>query len=202
MQWSDIGRIVGSAAPVVGTLLGGPAGGAVGGLVASWLGVDEPTPEKVGAAIKADPEAFAKLRAAELEHKAELERLAVQAETNRLEAETTQLVQINRTARAEAASNDAYVRRWRPTFGYAVALTWTATMAAAAYAIVATPTEAPAIIAALINLAPIWGVALAVLGVSVVKRSKDKEVAASAAPATGVDVLARAVDAVKGAIGR
>ncbi|AUG52127.1 3TM-type holin [Thalassospira marina] len=81
---------------------------------------------------------------------------------------------VNKTIRAEISSGDAYVRRWRPSFGYAVALTWIMMMGAIAAAIVLTPAEAPAIIAALVNTSPIWGVALAVLGISVVKRSSDK----------------------------
>jgi len=72
-------------------------------------------------------------------------------------------------------AEDPYVRRWRPTFGYAVALAWLATMAACAWAVVRTPAEAPAIIAALVNTSPIWAVALGVLWVSVVKRSQDKQ---------------------------
>ncbi|HSV28514.1 MAG TPA: 3TM-type holin [Candidatus Omnitrophota bacterium] len=82
--------------------------------------------------------------------------------------------QINGTMRVEAASEDWYVRRWRPTFGYSVAATWVATMGAVSWAIVAEPTQAPTIIAALVNTSPIWGIALGVLGISVVKRSQDK----------------------------
>jgi hypothetical protein len=84
------------------------------------------------------------------------------------------LAQVNASLRAEIRSEDWYVRRWRPTFGYAMAITWTATMAAIAWAIVAEPVQAPAIIAALVNTSPIWGIALGVLGVAVVKRSQDK----------------------------
>ncbi|MBI5162456.1 MAG: ribokinase [Magnetospirillum sp.] len=84
------------------------------------------------------------------------------------------LAQVNATFRAEVRSDDAYVRRWRPTFGYAVAATWSATMGAMAWAVVAAPAQAPTIIAAMVNTAPIWGIALAVLGISVVKRSQDK----------------------------
>jgi hypothetical protein len=32
MDWKDISGLVGKAAPVLGTLLGGPAGGAIGGI--------------------------------------------------------------------------------------------------------------------------------------------------------------------------
>jgi hypothetical protein len=84
------------------------------------------------------------------------------------------LAQINTSLRAEVSSEDWYVRRWRPTFGYAVAITWTATMGAVSWAIVAEPAQSPTIIAALVNTSPIWGIALGVLGVSVVKRSHDK----------------------------
>jgi hypothetical protein len=109
------------------------------------------------AAIKADPALALQLQQAWMAHD-----LALAQE------ETRQLAEINATMRAEAASDDRYVRRWRPTFGYAVALTWTATMAAISWAIVAEPAQAPSIIAALVNTAPIWGIALGVLGVAVV----------------------------------
>jgi len=115
------------------------------------------------AAIKADPALALQLQQAWLAHEVELSR-----------EETRQLAEINATMRAESASDDRYVRRWRPTFGYAVALTWTATMLAVSWAVIAEPAQAPNIIAALVNTSPIWGIALGVLGVAVVKRSHDK----------------------------
>lgn len=121
------------------------------------------------AAIKADPALALQLQQAWMAHDLSL-----------AQEESRQLAEINATMRAEAASADAYVRRWRPTFGYAVALTWTATMGAVSWAVIATPVQAPAIIAALVNTSPIWGIALAVLGVSVVKRSQDKAMASGA----------------------
>lgn len=98
----------------------------------------------------------------------------------------TALRQVNRTMRAEVRSDDAYVRRWRPTFGYAVALTWTAQTAALVWAVVATPASAGPIIAAMSGLSVMWGIALSVLGVSVVKRSRDKAAAAGLADGTGL----------------
>lgn len=115
------------------------------------------------AAVRADPALALQLQQAWMSHEIELTR-----------EETRQLAEINATMRAESAADDAYVRRWRPTFGYAVAATWSAVMAAVAWAIVADPAQAPAIIAALVNTSPIWGIALGVLGVAVVKRSQDK----------------------------
>ena len=85
----------------------------------------------------------------------------------------------------EATSNDAYVRRWRPTYGYLTAFAWFAMMLGSSAAIfwttVKNPTEAPVIIAALgtalSQSSMLWGIALAVLGVSVHCRSKDKKTA-------------------------
>ncbi len=126
-------------------------------------------------AIKADPALALQLQQAWMAHDLAL-----------FQEETRQLAEINATMRAEAASSDGYVRRWRPTFGYAVALTWTATMGAVAWAIIAQPAQAPTIITALGNTSAIWGIALAVLGVSVVKRSHDKGVAAGQEPPAGL----------------
>jgi hypothetical protein len=96
------------------------------------------------------------------------------------------LAQINRTIRTEAESADAYVRRWRPTFGYAVALAWTAQMGGLTYAMVVTPEYAGELLAATTHLSVIWGVALSVLGINVAKRSEDKRVAAGQLPEPGL----------------
>lgn len=185
MKWSDIGRIVAKSAPLVGGLLGGPAGAAAGQLVASALGT-EPTPAAVNAAL-ADPESAIKLRALELDHKTELTRL-------NLEAETARLGEINQTMRSEVASNDPYVRRWRPTYGYAAAITWALQMvgltAIVGIVAVGSPAQAPAVISALAALLGplmvLWGVALSILGVSISKRSQDKQVAAGQVPEVGL----------------
>lgn len=118
------------------------------------LKADEVTPEQVAEANR------------------HLERMA---ELDSAEA-TAALAQVNESLRTESRSDDWYVRRWRPTFGYAVAATWTATMGATAWAIIAEPAQAPTIIAALVNTSPIWGIALGVLGIAVVKRSHDKKI--------------------------
>lgn len=188
MKWSDIADVVGQAAPVVGTLLGGPAGGAVGGLVASALGV-EAAPDKVKSAIEADPEAAVKLRTLEREHAREMRRMTI-------EAETARLAEVNRTMRAEAASNDPYVRRWRPTWGYVAALTWAVMVGGVVYAIVATPEYAAELINAVTALTPLWGVALGVLGINVAKRSQDKQIAAGHGPPQGL--LSAIAERIKG----
>jgi hypothetical protein len=41
MNWSKVGDIAGKALPVLGTVLGGPAGGTVGAMIAGALGVED-----------------------------------------------------------------------------------------------------------------------------------------------------------------
>jgi len=88
------------------------------------------------------------------------------------------LAEINATIRAEVQGEDKFARRWRPFFGYVVACSWAICMAAAGYSIVVRPQEAPSILSALAELSAMWGIALAILGVAVVKRSDDKRIAA------------------------
>ena len=99
MNWSDIGRIIGSAAPTVGTLLGGPAGAAVGALISSALGVTN-DPDAVSAALAANPDALVRIQELQTNAKVQLQQLAVTAEANRLQAEGAQYA-------AEASDRDS-----------------------------------------------------------------------------------------------
>lgn len=83
MDWKDIASIVGKAAPVVGTLLGGPAGAAVGSLISAALGTEN-TPDAVSAALLGDPDAIVKIQELQTNAKVQLQQLAVTAEANRL----------------------------------------------------------------------------------------------------------------------
>lgn len=86
----------------------------------------------------------------------------------------TVIEQVNTSLRAEAASNDAYVRRMRPTFGYIMAFTWAAQMLAIAFVILEEPDKALNVMNAMGNLDTIWTVGLSVLGIYVYKRSQEK----------------------------
>lgn len=101
-------------------------------------------------------------------------------------AETERLNIVNETIRVEAHSSDPYVRRWRPYWGYMSARAWMAQTVAICLALIgatvaamlghaAAAKEVLAGIAALIEaLSGPWMVALAVLGIGIVQRSKDK----------------------------
>ena len=71
MNWKDLGSTLGSFAPMLGTVIGGPAGSMIGTLVADALGVEN-KPEAVAKAMKADPQVGLKLKELELKKTAML----------------------------------------------------------------------------------------------------------------------------------
>ncbi len=120
MDWKDIAGAVGKAAPLLGTLLGGPAGAAVGGLIASALGTAS-DPAEVQAAI-ANPDALVKLREIEANNQVRLRELTVQQANSELQAATQNASDINKTMQVEAASEHWPTYSWRPFIGFAVGL--------------------------------------------------------------------------------
>ena len=106
---------------------------------------------------------------------AEAHRHAEAMATLRVAEVEARLHEVNETIRAEVASNDMYVRRMRPTFGYIMAVTWAAQMFGLAYIIVFETEKAEHILQGMASLSTIWGVGLSVLGIYVYKRSEDKK---------------------------
>lgn len=103
------------------------------------------------------------------------------------EAETQRLQAVNATMQAEIQSGDPYVRRWRPTLGYIVAISFGIQMLGflvlnGVVLVTVDAADQADVLAALADTfgstVMIWNVALAVLGVGVWKRSDDKRIAA------------------------
>ncbi len=193
MNWKTT---LAKAAPLLGRLLPIPGAGIAGDLIAAAFGVEN-NADAIGRAIEADPNAALKLREIENNNRTLLEQQLIAAETLRLET-------VNRTMRAEAASNDPFVRRWRPLFGYIVALTWgiqvTGITAAILYVVIS-GTESASLLytgisAVMGDMAVMWAIALSVLGISVKKRSDDKAIASGQTPAPGL--VAKLANALKG----
>jgi len=178
MDWENLGsKLLGGGLPLLGSLIGGPAGAAVGTLIASALGVKD-TPEAVAQALN-DPQAMIKLRELELNHEKDLQQMY-------LVAESTNLLAVNETYRSEIASSDWYVRRMRPTFGYLVALTLTLQVSMGCYVVGWEPIAMPAYATFITALNVPMGAALAVLGVYVNGRTKEKAMDAGVVPSEGL----------------
>jgi hypothetical protein len=84
MNWKDLGKSIAEFAPLLGGVVGGPAGAGIGKIIASTFGVED-KPDIISQAIKADPNAAVKLKQLELDHKVDLEK--IELETTRAELE-------------------------------------------------------------------------------------------------------------------
>jgi len=160
--------------PVVTGMIAGPKAEenarAIANIATAVTGVDDA--QAAVAAIKADPQLLIQMQAQ-----------IMQFQTDQYKSETARLEAVNATMRAEYASGDPYQRRWRPTFGYVAAFTWTVqgvvVFGMLAYVVVNEPTRIAETITAIADLmralAEHWLYALAVLGIAVWKRSDDKK---------------------------
>lgn len=117
MNWGDVGSIVGKTAPILGTILGGPAGGAIGMLLSSLLGSGN-SPDAVNAAILADPQAALKLAQFESDNKVQIQRMLLAHADNIVAADTQAIVAVNATMQAETKSEHWASWLWRPFNGF------------------------------------------------------------------------------------
>lgn len=136
--------------------------------------IDHPLAQETAKALGQTEEALSKGQITP-EQAAEANRHLERMEELKREEFTLILSEINQSLRAEVASNDAYVRRMRPTFGYIMAITWGAMMLSLAYVILFETEQAHVVITAIQSLSPTWAVGLSVLGIYVYKRSEDKK---------------------------
>lgn len=128
MDWSDVGKIIGDAAPILGNVLVGNIPGAIasaGSLLASAFGVQN-NPAAVAAAIQGDPDAPVKLAQIEADNKVQLQQLVVSSAANALAADTARIQSVNATIQADATG-----KSWlqRNTHSIAVLMTVSAVLA-------------------------------------------------------------------------
>lgn len=178
MDWSSLARqVMALGAPLIGTALAGPLGGAAGQILAGAVGAAAPTPEAVQAALPAA--ASEKLDEAEARWAAALR---AEAEAAGMAATETQ-----RTMRAELIAEDVVQRWWRPL--YAVELTLEC---AALWAIVLKKFVAGdvALLTTLFDatglLVAYWGFRFGVLGVYMSGRTREKVCAVTGQDSAGI----------------
>lgn len=145
----------------------------IAGLAELLKNVNHPAAKGAGAALDTVSEAMVAGQIAP-EQLGEMNRhLEKLAEMEASERSNT-ITEVNTSLRAEVTSTDPYVRRMRPTFGYLIALTWTAQMFAVAYVIAFDTEQAGKVVDAMASLGTIWMVGLSVLGIYVF-RSEDRK---------------------------
>lgn len=118
MDWKEIGKTVGSVAPVLGTVLGGPVGaiaGAAGAMIAALCGDDvEPTPQAVNQALKANPELMLEIKVLEASYQNRL----LDWQEKQINADLHKFKTVNQTMQIETKGEDSWTRRWRPYWGF------------------------------------------------------------------------------------
>ena len=102
MTWKDVGDFVKKGAPLLGSVLGGPAGGVIGTLVSAAFGSDD-DPEKLLPILESDPEAINKLKELEFKHRERLEELNIEAAKVQLEESKAYLADTQSARSREAA---------------------------------------------------------------------------------------------------
>jgi len=118
MDWSTVGKSILKAAPMVGGLLLGPPGAALGAtvnMVASALGV-EPSPDVIMESIK-DPEKLLELKKLEITNRTDLIRMQTESTVQIMAEETKRIQAVNITMQKEAQSEHWLQYAWRPIWG-------------------------------------------------------------------------------------
>jgi hypothetical protein len=195
MNWNDLSKtVISLGAPILGTALGGPLGGAAGKLLADALGASA-TPDALNTAIaeRGADSTFA----AEAAQKAEGEWAKAIAEIGK-----AQLAETGATMRAEASSGDALQRWWRPLYALELSLVecpaFALTLLHALWSGHAAGINGFATLSGL--LMTYFGARFGVLGVYVTGRTREKQAAATGAAAPGL--IGAVVKAVRGRKGR
>lgn len=85
-MWDNIKNIVGQVAPTLGTVLGGPLGGAAGQMISQALGVEN-DPKAIEHELTNNPDAIVKIRQLEADKEIEIRRMAHETARARVEAQ-------------------------------------------------------------------------------------------------------------------
>jgi len=163
-DWNKVGNLIAKAAPLLGGVIAGPGGAAIGGIVAAALGVANDA-EEIAVALETNPEAYVKLQEIQLTHKERLEQMA-------LDSAAAAIAEVNATMRSETKSDKWWVSGWRPFWGFSSAIAFFGQVVAISY-IMVTGGEA-GLITALAGLSVFWSVPLAVLGIASWHRGQEK----------------------------
>jgi hypothetical protein len=186
MDWGDIAKqVIGLGAPILGTALGGPLGGAAGKILAELVGASDTTPEAVGKA----------LAASSVEQIAEAENAWAEAIRAEADAARGSVAETQATIRAELDSEDALQRWWRPLYAFELTFECAALWVVLVHEFwTGDMTAINALIGATGLLVSYWGFRFGVLGVYVSGRTREKVCVATGQDAPGIlDKLARAV---------
>lgn len=177
MNWKAVAQLAGKFAPLLGRVLGGPAGHVAGEILAGVLGV-ESDPESVLKALEVKADAEQVLRALELKHQGRLSEILLLQEQAVLAAAVQTTQTVNETMRAEIESEHWFYRSWRPAYGWLIGVCFFSVIMNSIALAWFKPESLPIFISFITSTVILWTMAFGVLGVYVHKRSVDKQLKA------------------------
>ena len=140
----------------------------------SLLGIDNDVVKKAIGSLN-DVSSAIEDKKISLENIKEANRHIEQLQSVEEEVDVKTLHIINETIRQEMNADSKFIRFWRPFFGYSVSIAWLLNMFTICYVIWTDSENAAEIISALVETTSLWAVALSVLGISVINRTKEKK---------------------------
>jgi hypothetical protein len=168
--WTDIRDKLETILPYAVGALGGPAGPAIGGILAAALGTSN-TPPAVNTALATDPNAAAKI----LQYEAQLQTVVINQQVADHAADVEQVKAVNATMQTE----DANKVHWRNVFGYEFGVCFTLYVLAIVSAALWFPTNAVNDLVTIgATLVTLFGYAAAILGVTAWHDGATKRIAA------------------------
>lgn len=87
MNFKELAQLVAKSAPLLGSVLAGPAGASIGALIAAKFGGDPNNPNQLVSQIIGDPQAALKLVQIQTTHELELQRMLITMAENQLKYE-------------------------------------------------------------------------------------------------------------------
>ena len=105
-MWESVKKVIGTAAPMIGSLIAGKGGEMLGGMVASALGVEN-TPEAIENELKNNPEAMVKLAQLESDERIKLKELSISVMSINLDERKAQLKDVQ-------DARDKHKHHWMP----------------------------------------------------------------------------------------
>lgn len=174
MDWSDVAETVGKVAPAAGGALYGPLGAAVGSVIADKLGVEQ-SPEAVGEAVQADPEAAVRLR--------EIEAGAQAAEA---QERTKRLQSVNETMRAELESKSPLKSGWRGATGWTFTAACAGIMGSIVWAMFQPGSDKAELLS---NALVMFGIMATVLGIDINRAGRERLATMGQKPDTFMDAV-------------
>jgi hypothetical protein len=127
MDFKDLAAKVVSFAPVLGTVIGGPAGAAAGTAVASLAKVfglkEDATPDQIGAAISTDPDAAMKVKLAEMDYQNQEKQRELAAQLQEqagqlADVQNARQMNVDNTKATGKRDTNLYLLAWVIVFGF------------------------------------------------------------------------------------